>query len=298
MRYCRSAIKGKTIQTLKLGALKAGTDTLMPVSIPTAELKTADNNSFISFNLVADGTTYNRGRHMIRYNHIPELQYFTDARVKVVRKEWQVAVKKVGYIEGAGDYVDAVLNLCGLNVERIPAGSVNNRSYLNSFDAIVIGIRAYNTQSQMSSWMPALMQYVEQGGTLIVQYNTNQNLMTTKFGPYPFKISRDRVTEEDAKVTLTDPVSRLLQFPNKISERDFDGWVQERGVYFPWNGQKSIKQCWLCTIPASRTLGGAILQAQYGKGQFIYTALAFFRQLPAGNTGAIRLMMNLLSAGK
>lgn len=290
--------KDKTITTLKLGALKAGTDTLMPVTVPTEALKTAGDNSSIAFTILADGVGYNRGRHMIRYNHIPELQYFTDARMKVVRKDWQVAVKRVGYIEGAGDYVDAVLNLSGLNVERIPAGSVNNSNYLNSFEAIVIGIRAYNTQSQMNSWMPALMQYVQQGGTLIVQYNTNQNLMTSKFGPYPFKISRDRVTEEDAKVTFTDPASKLLQFPNKITEKDFDNWVQERGVYYPSDWDQQYKTMLAMHDTGEKDLQGAILHAPYGKGQFIYTSLAFFRQLPAGNTGAIKLMMNLLSAGK
>ncbi len=290
--------KDKALTNLKLGALKAGTDTLIPVTVPTAELQAAGDSSYISFNVLADGASYNRGRHMIRYNHIPELQYFTDARIKVVRKDWQAAVKKVGYIEGAGDYVDAVLNLSGLNVERIPANSVNNQHYLNNFDAIVIGIRAYNTQSQIGSWMPALMQYVQQGGTLIVQYNTNQNLMTGKFGPYPFKISRDRVTEEDAKVTFTDPNARLLQFPNKITEKDFDNWVQERGVYYPSDWDKQYKTMLAMHDTGEKDLEGAILQAQYGKGQFIYTSLAFFRQLPAGNTGAIKLMMNLLSAGK
>ncbi len=289
---------GQALSTLQLGALKAGTDTLVPVTVPTTALQAAGPDSYIALSVTADGNTYNRGRHMIRYNHIPELQYFTDARMKVVRKDWQVAVKKVGYIEGAGDYVDAILNLCGVNVERIPANAVNNQGYLDHFEAIVIGIRAYNTQSQISSWMPALMRYVEQGGTLIVQYNTNQNLMTSKFGPYPFKISRDRVTEEDAKVTFTDPASKLLQFPNKITAQDFDGWVQERGVYYPSDWDAHYKTMLSMHDTGEQALEGAILQAPYGKGQFIYTALAFFRQLPAGNTGAIRLMMNLLSAGK
>lgn len=288
----------QALTTLQLGALKAGTDTLIPVTVPTTALQAAGTDSYIAFSVTADGKTYDRGRHMIRYTHIPELQYFTDARMKVVRKDWQVAIKKVGYIEGAGDYVDAVLNLCGLNVERIPAGAVNNQGYLDNFEAIVIGIRAYNTQSQISSWMPALMRYVEQGGTLIVQYNTNQNLMTTKFGPYPFKISRDRVTEEDAKVTFTDPASPLLLFPNKIGTQDFDNWVQERGVYYPSDWDAHYKTMLSMHDTGEKPLDGAILQAAYGKGQFIYTSLAFFRQLPAGNTGAIRLMMNLLSAGK
>lgn len=294
----RVSYNGQVIQNLQLGALKNGTDTLLPVTVPTTALQTTGPDSYIAFEIAADGTTYNRGRHMIRYNHIPELQYFTDARVKAVRKDWQVAVKRVGYIEGAGDYVDAVLNLCGLNVERIPAGSVNNQNYLNNFEAIVIGIRAYNTQSQISSWMPALMQYVQQGGTLIVQYNTNQNLMTSKFGPYPFKISRDRVTEEDAAVTFTDPNARLLQFPNKITPKDFDNWVQERGVYYPSDWDQQYKTMLSMHDTGEKDLQSAVLQAQYGKGQFIYTPLAFFRQLPAGNNGAIRLMMNMLSAGK
>jgi hypothetical protein len=209
-----------------------------------------------------------------------------------------VAVKKVGYIEGAGDYVDEILSLAGLDVDRVPESAMNSLSYLSQYDAIVLGVRAFNTQSKINAWMPVLLKYVENGGNLIVQYNTNQNLLTSQFGPYPFSISRDRVTEEDAAVTFTDPAAPLLHFPNEITTKDFDHWVQERGIYFPSGYEGQYKTLFAMHDTNEKPLDGSVIYTPYGKGQFIYTSLVFFRELPAGNTGAIRLMMNLLSAGK
>ncbi|MFA6058868.1 MAG: hypothetical protein WC756_11770 [Taibaiella sp.] len=218
--------------------------------------------------------------------------------MKVVKKDWKVAVKKIGYIEGAGDFVDGILNLAGLEVDRVPENSLSSAAYLAQYDAIVLGVRTLNTQKKINAWMPVLMKYVENGGTLLVQYNTGQNLLTNQYGPYPFTISRDRVTEEDAAVTFTDPGASLLHFPNEITAKDFDHWVQERGIYYPAGYEGHYKTLFSMHDTGEKPLESAVIYTPYGKGQFIYTSLVFFRELPAGNTGAIRLMMNLLSAAK
>lgn len=288
----------KVLTTLSIDNLKNGQDTLFLVNVPTASLNGTDDNTYITFNVKADGKEYNRDQHLIQYPHLPDLQYFTGAWMKVVKKEWTTSVKKVGYIEGAGDYVDGILDLCGIDVEHIAPGTISNPEALHNYEAIVLGIRALNTEKRMAAWMPSLLQYVKNGGTLLIQYNTNQNLVTNQFGPYPFSISRDRVTEEDAKVSFVQPESVLLQKPNKITLKDFDNWVQERGVYYPSDWDKQYQTVLSMHDTGEKDLQSAILYTPYGKGQFIYTSLAFFRQLPAGNTGAIKLMMNLLSAGK
>jgi LmbE family N-acetylglucosaminyl deacetylase len=289
---------GKVIRSLTINSLEKGQDTLFYINLPTQMLNGTDDNSYVTFSVQAEGNEYNRDQHLIQYPHLPELQYFTGAWMKAIRKDWKVAVKKVGYIEGAGDYVDGILNLCGLDVERVPANAMSSVKYLSNYEAIIIGIRAFNTQQKIAAWMPVLMQYVQNGGTLIVQYNTNQNLVTQHFSPYPITISRDRVTEEDAKVTFTNPDSRLLHFPNNITPADFNNWVQERGVYYPGQWDEHYQTLVAMHDTGEKELQSGILYTPYGKGQFIYTSLAFFRQLPAGNTGAIKLMMNLLSAGK
>ncbi len=288
----------KVIASFPLGNLRNDIDTLCSFSVPTTTFDHAGDDSHILLSVVADGKEYNQDMHLIQYPHLPDLQYFTGAWMKVVKKDWNVAVKKVGYIEGAGDYVDAILMLAGLQVDRIPENALNNVANLSQYDAIVLGVRALNTRKQIDAWMPVLMQYVSNGGTLLVQYNTNQNLLTSQYGPYPFTITRNRVTEEDAKVSFTDPQARLLHYPNEITEKDFEHWVQERGLYFPSNYDKQYKTLFSMHDTGEGPLEGAVIYTPYGKGQYIYSALAFFRQLPAGNTGAIRLMMNLLSAGR
>ena len=150
----------------------------------------------------------------------------------------------------------------------------------------------------MVYWLPVLMQYVQDGGTLVMQYNTLQDMATTKLGPYPFSLSNDRVTEEDAKVEFIDPKSRILNYPNKITDKDFDGWVQERGLYFATKWDDHYKPIFSMHDAGEQPLTGGTLYAKAGKGNYIYTSLSFSRQLPAGNKGAIRLLMNMLSVGK
>jgi LmbE family N-acetylglucosaminyl deacetylase len=286
------------IETVALPELKRGLDTFISIDVPTDKLSGKPEQDILAFAVEAGGHNYSREIHLIDYPHIPELQYFTDARMKAIPKDWKVAVKKIGYIEGVGDYVDEVLRLCGLTVEEIPLNRLNDPLFLKQYDAIVMGIRALNTQKELISGMGGLMEYTKAGGTLLIQYNTNRGLVTTHIGPYPLTLSRDRVTEEDAKVTFTDPASSLLHFPNTITGKDFDDWIQERGIYFPGEWDKHYQTMLSMHDVGGQGLRSAILYAPYGKGQYIYTSLVFFRELPAGNVGAIKLFMNLLSAGK
>jgi hypothetical protein len=169
---------------------------------------------------------------------------------------------------------------------------------LKQYDAIVAGVRAANTEKRLAVWMPVLLRYVQNGGTLIMQYNNMRNLHTTQLGPYPFTLSGKRVTEEDATVSFIDPQHRLLQAPNRITEADFAGWVQERGLSFPDQWDKQYQPLFRMNDTGEEPLEGATLYTPYGKGHYIYTSLSFFRQLPAGNKGAIRLFMNMLSIHK
>jgi LmbE family N-acetylglucosaminyl deacetylase len=284
----------KIVQEIANINIKEGKDTLIWCAIQDTLLQ----GEVLKFKVTHAQRVFDKNWHLITYNHLPDLQYFTDAEVKVLPKQWSVTAKKIGYIEGAGDHVASVLSELGLQVEYITEAMINDAALLHHYDAIVLGVRTLNTQAQMNTWMPLLLKYVADGGNLIVQYNTNQNLVTQQYGPYPFTISRDRVTEEDAVVTFTNPNAALLQYPNRITQHDFDNWVQERGVYYPTAYENNYKTLLSMHDVNEKPLESGILYCNYGKGTYIYTSLVFFRQLPAANLGAIRLFMNLLSAGK
>jgi hypothetical protein len=168
---------------------------------------------------------------------------------------------------------------------------------LGQFDAIVTGIRAYNTRDRIPYAQPKLMQYVKDGGTLVVQYNVSFGLLKEEIGPYPFTIGRDRISVENAAMRLLNPAHRLLSYPNKITRQDFEGWVQERGLYFASQWDDRYEPVLSGHDPDETDKQGSILFARYGKGVFIYSGLSWFRQLPAGVPGAYRLFVNLISAG-
>jgi hypothetical protein len=161
-----------------------------------------------------------------------------------------------------------------------------------------MGVRAYNTQPWLANLQDKLMTYVEKGGNLIVQYNVTRRLVTQDMGPYPFTISRDRVTVEEAEVTFLLPNHPLLNWPNKITPNDFTGWIQERGLYFASEWDSRYQQILSCNDPGESAKEGGLLVTQYGKGVFIYTGYSWFRQLPAGVPGAYRIFANLIAAGK
>jgi hypothetical protein len=292
---------GNNKELLRLGnlQLRANTDTTIPFTLTAAQSNKAGKDEyFLSMEMSAAGKTYDKTLRLIQYEHIPTLQYFTPPASKVIRNDWKVTAKKIGFIEGAGDYTVTLLRLAGMNVDVLKDADLADASRLKSYSAIVTGVRAVNTEKKMSYWMPVLLDYVKNGGTLVMQYNTLQDMQTTQIGPYPITLSRQRVTEENAKVDVLLPNHRLLQYPNKITDKDFADWVQERGLYFPEKWDTAYQALFRMNDTGEQPLDGATLYAPYGKGHYVYTSLAFFRQLPAGNKGAIKMLMNMLSVGK
>jgi LmbE family N-acetylglucosaminyl deacetylase len=288
----------KKISSLPAFSLKANSDTIIPFVITSAQAAKLDNEYVLTMEINEGNKVYDKTLHLIQYEHLPTLQYFSPAAAKVIRNDWKVTAKKIGFIEGAGDYTVTLLRLAGLQVDILKDAELSDPSKLKGYDAIVTGVRAVNVEKRMSYWLPSLLQYVKNGGTLVMQYNNLQTLSTTHIGPYPFTLTSKRVTEEDAPVTILAPQARILNYPNKIKESDFQSWVQERGLYFadPWDAH--YQTIFSMHDTGEQPLEGSTLYTDYGKGHYIYTSLSFFRQLPAGNKGAIRLFMNMLSAGK
>lgn len=286
-----------------------GKDTTIDYVIPKTKLATIHSSRLqLDANFVADGVTYNKKQILIQYPHLPTLQYFAPASAVVMKGDIQAKVKKVGYIEGAGDFIPDFLRIAGVqvdvlkdedfygNIEESTGNGSQNK--LSQYDAIVLGVRANNTEKKLGRWMPFLWSYVKAGGNLVMQYNTNQDTTVDQLGMYNFSIANKRVTEENAAVKILNPNHKLLNFPNKITADDFKGWVQERGAYFPAQWDAAYEPLFEMHDTDEEPLQGSTLYAKYGKGNFIYTPLAFFRQLPAGNVGAARLFFNFLSAQK
>lgn len=234
---------------------------------------------------------------IINYDHIPYQSVLLPSEAKIVRLDIQKKGQNIGYINGAGDAIPESLQQIGYTVSTIDPSSITVNS-LQAFDAIVVGIRAYNTVPELAFAQTKLNKYVENGGTLILQYNTNHALVTEELAPYSLKLSRDRVTDEFSKVKFLAPKNALLNTPNKITEKDFEGWVQERGLYFPNKWSKEFTPILGMHDKGEAQTKGSLLIAEYGKGYYIYTGLSFFRELPAGVPGAYRLFANMLSVGK
>lgn len=244
-----------------------------------------------------DGKTYTKGQNTIRYTHIPNQTLFPEATARLVRLDLKRRGETIGYIMGAGDEVPTSLVQIGYQVEVLRDDQIQP-DQLRRFDAVVVGVRAYNTVDRLRIHQPKLLEYVQNGGTLIVQYNTSGGLVTPNLGPYPLRLSRDRVTVEEAPVTFLQPDHPILNTPNTISKKDFEGWVQERGLYFPGEWSPEYQAILAASDPGEKPLEGGLLVAKYGKGHYIYTGYSWFRQLPAGVPGAYRLFTNMLSVGK
>lgn len=279
--------------------LTGNADTLIQIHFTPAQVLKMGKNDFTVYASLATATdVYSSTQHVIQYSHLPVLQYFTKPYIKVLRNNWKCTAKRVGVIEGPGDFTVTFLRLAGLQVDVLKESDVTNVAKLKKYDAIVTGIRAVNVEKRMAAWLPTLLKYADDGGTLVMQYNTLQDLSTTQFGPYPFTLSDKRVTQEDATVNFVDPKIRLLNYPNKITQDDFKDWVQERGLYFASKWDDRYQPVFSMNDEGEPALTGSTLYAKVGKGNYIYTSLSFSRQLPAGNEGAIRLFMNMISAGK
>ncbi len=230
----------------------------------------------------------------ISYEHIPRIDYFKQAKSTVVSVNLQTRGSRIGYIEGAGDKVPEALTAMGYTIIRLNENSVT-AAVLQGLDAVITGLRAYDVHDWLSGKYDLLMDYIKNGGNLIVQYNRNLGNDTTGIGPYPFGISNARVTEEDAPVRFLQPAHPVLHFPNEISEKDFDGWIQERGIYFAQHIDPRYQSVFSMHDSGEPDQNGSLITGNYGKGNFTYTGLVFFRELPAGVPGAYRLFANLIA---
>ncbi|PCH95118.1 MAG: LmbE family protein [Bacteroidetes bacterium] len=250
----------------------------------------------ITANVASGDSRYDMALSTIEYDHIPTQLYFPKSEAKLVYIDLKKKGSLVGYIEGAGDVIPQSLEIIGYDVDILQESDIELEN-LKKYGSIVLGIRALNTNERIGFIMPVLLDYAKAGGTLILQYNTKHRLKTDNFSPYPIKLSRDRVTEEDAEVMYLIPFHRILSSPNKITKADFDGWVQERGLYFPgeWDEKYDAVLGW--NDKGEERKDGSLLVAEYGKGHYIYTGISFFRELPAGVPGAYRLLTNIISYG-
>ncbi len=274
---------------------KKGEELELPIYI---KQKAGATNYTLALQASSNTLSPNQSIDRINYEHIPAQFILSPAKVKLVPANIKIANKKLGYIIGAGDEVGACLAQIGYNITYIEAKDVAQTNLAN-FDAIVCGIRAFNTNEQLFLQQQKINEYIKQGGNFIVQYNTNNwaGPIKDKFGPYAFSISRDRVTNENAPMAfINNP--KCANEPNKILPEDFEGWVQERGIYFAKDIDNHFVKVLQTNDPNEAPLDGSLIIAPYGKGNFIYTGLAFFRQLPAGVTGAYKLFANLISLPK
>ncbi|WP_370476528.1 PIG-L family deacetylase [Tamlana flava] len=233
----------------------------------------------------------------IDYEHIPNQIVLLPSESKVVRLDIEKQGENIAYIQGAGDTVPESLEQIGYHVRILKPEEINAET-LSLFDAVVIGIRAYNTVDELKYKQQILFDFVTNGGNMIVQYNTGRGLVANNLAPYDLNISRDRVTDEDAEVRFINPEHPVLNYPNKITEKDFEGWTQERGLYYPNSWSNEFTPILSMNDKNETPKDGSLLVAKYGKGYYIYTGLSFFREFPAGVSGAYRLFTNILSLGK
>ena len=257
-----------------------------------------EGRSTIRASFDSEGQKYGEGYTLITREDLGSFYYYQPARQRVSILDVKVPHDlKIGYIMGAGDDIPTVLKQLGMNVTIIPSDKLASED-LSQYGTIVLGIRAYDTQKDVVTHNQKLLDFVSAGGTLVVQYNTSPgDFNNGKFTPYSAELSRARVSVEEAPVDMLVPEDTIFHYPNEITAKDFDGWVQERGLYFMDKWDDHFKALLACHDPGEDPQKGGLLRAQYGKGTYIYTGYAFFRQLPAGVPGAVRLFVNVLSAG-
>lgn len=265
----------------------------------TFSIQPVDGTPGGEFLVVAEsnGQRFSRGMSIVSYPHIPLQAVFPPSKGKLVRVDIEKSGRRLGYIMGPGDEVPEALKQIGFEVKLLSDDDLEFGD-LRVYDAIIAGVRSYNTRPKLRAHQERLMEYVKNGGRYVVQYMTSQRGEASNMGPYPFNVSRDRVTVEEAPVTFVDPKHPVLNFPNKISAEDFGGWIQERGLYFADTWDKKYDAVLECHDPGEPPRKGGLLYARFGKGVYIFTGYSFFRQLPAGVPGAYRLFVNLISKNK
>ncbi len=244
-----------------------------------------------------DGRVSSKGKQVIEYDHIPTQTLFPAAEIQLVKLDLKKNGNLIGYIPGAGDAVPENLRQIGYNVQILSKDDVVSQE-LSRFDAVILGVRAFNTIDWLAYKNQELFNYVKEGGNVIVQYNTSHRLVTQEIAPYPIKLSRDRVAVETAEVRILDPDHPILNYPNRITKDDFENWVQERGLYFPTEWDPKFSAILSSNDPGESPKDGGLIVAKHGNGYYIYTGYSWFRELPAGVPGAYRIFVNLISAGK
>ncbi|WP_417352068.1 PIG-L family deacetylase [Flavobacterium alkalisoli] len=282
-----------------------------PASIPF-DLKNKGSEITVSFEVIPptepeeaeaesvaliDGAEYDKEQIIIDYPHIAKQQVLMPSTAKFTKVDLEIKGRRIAYIMGAGDNVPESLRQMGYEVTLLTPEAISPEA-LAGFDAVIMGIRCYNVLESLEFKQQVLFDYVKEGGNMVVQYNTTGHLSIKDVAPYPIRISRDRVTEEDAKVTFLDPSNAVLNRPNKITDRDFKGWVQEQGLYYPDEWASEFTPILSSHDKGESPKKGALLIAKHGKGYYIYTGLSFFRELPEGVSGAYRLMANIIALGK
>ena len=254
------------------------------------------NKGSVKGSVVAGNQVFDSYKTVMAYEHIPEIIYFSKAATELVGIDLSIAGKRVGYIAGAGDKIPEALHKMGYEVEMLHENNITPE-HLKGLDAIVTGVRAYNVHPWLNNSYEVLMNYVKEGGVLLVQYNTNNNFgpLKANIGPFPFNISRTRITDENAAVSFLKAESPFLNYPNKISATDFKGWIQERSIYHATDFGNNYQTLFSMQDPGEGQEVGSLIYTDFGKGRFIYTGLVFFRELPAGVPGAYRLFANLIA---
>ncbi len=273
--------------------LRAGEERVLTFEVtPPATENTSVLNAFVR----TGGREYGLSELTIAYDHFPVQTILPEATSKLVNIPIRKYGNTVGYIQGAGDAIPETLREIGYEVRILTEENISPAA-LETLDAVILGVRALNTNEGLPNYMDDLLSYTERGGTLILQYNTNFRLQTEKFSPYPLTLSRIRVADEKAPVTILAPDHPVVNEPNVILPEDFDNWVQERGLYFPEEWDEAFTPVLSSHDPGEPARDGGLLVAKYGKGYYIYTGYSWFRELPAGVTGAIKLFTNLVSLG-
>lgn len=243
---------------------------------------------------IIDNKRYDKEQIIIDFSHITKQQVLKPAEAKFIRMDLKTKEEKIAYIMGAGDEVPSSLSQMGYKVTLLYPDEISPERLAN-FDVVMTGVRAYNTLQALVNKQDILFDFIKGGKTMLVQYNTSSDLVTDNIAPFPLKLSRDRVTEEKAEVRFLAPNHPVLNSPNKISTKDFEGWKQEQGLYYPSEFDKAFTPILSSNDKGESAKNGALLIAPYGKGHYIYTGLSFFRELPEGVVGAYRLLANMIS---
>jgi LmbE family N-acetylglucosaminyl deacetylase len=288
--------KSRSTSGARFEIAKKGAEKIYIIKIKPSNLS---KDNVIKITASINGVEYSKGIKEIKYDHIPIQTLFPEAEIKLIRLDVKKKLKRIGYIPGAGDEVAPCLTQLGYEVIML-TDDVLAKENLSQFEAILTGVRAYNTNEKLPSFKQKLMDYVANGGNLIVQYNTNSwaGPLSSDIGPYKFKITRERITDEEAKVNFELPNHPVLNTPNKITDKDFEGWIQERSIYHAGDWDSNYVAPLSMADPGEKNNKGALIIAKHGKGHFVYSGLVFFRQLPAGVPGAYRLLVNMIELGK